>query len=92
MKGIDKGDIVSSGAPQMSKDGRNQLDFTQSRRMKLGSLTCYLDVSNFHVCLISSQRLMCDYITYSKQVVKKIYLIHLTILKMKVLPVQKVVI
>lgn len=38
LKGIDKGDIVSSGAPQVSKDGRNPIDFTQSRRPKLGSL------------------------------------------------------
>nr|XP_048331467.1 protein ESSENTIAL FOR POTEXVIRUS ACCUMULATION 1 isoform X2 [Ziziphus jujuba var. spinosa] len=37
LKGIDKGDIVSSGAPQMSKDGRNQNDFTQPRRTKLGN-------------------------------------------------------
>ncbi|KAM1021553.1 hypothetical protein ACFX15_041869 [Malus domestica] len=37
LKGIDKGDIVSSGAPQTSKDGRNPNDFTQSRRPKLGS-------------------------------------------------------
>ncbi|KAK6939447.1 GYF domain [Dillenia turbinata] len=40
LKGIDKGDIVSSGAPQVTKDasiGRNSTDFTQSRRPKLGS-------------------------------------------------------
>ncbi|KAK6938807.1 GYF domain [Dillenia turbinata] len=40
LKGIDKGDIVSSGAPQLTKDasmGRNSTDFTQSRRPKLGS-------------------------------------------------------
>ncbi|KAL6295724.1 hypothetical protein ACE6H2_003866 [Prunus campanulata] len=37
LKGIDKGDIVSSGAPQVSKDGRNPIDLTQSRRPKLGS-------------------------------------------------------
>ncbi|KAH9758670.1 protein ESSENTIAL FOR POTEXVIRUS ACCUMULATION 1 [Citrus sinensis] len=37
LKGIDKGDIVSSGAPQISKDGsvgRNSVDFTPSRRTK----------------------------------------------------------
>lgn len=38
LKGIDKGDIVSSGAPQVSKDGRNSVDFTQPRRTKLGNL------------------------------------------------------
>lgn len=38
LKGIDKGDIVSSGAPQVSKDGRNSVDFAQPRRTKLGSL------------------------------------------------------
>ncbi|XP_040997643.1 protein ESSENTIAL FOR POTEXVIRUS ACCUMULATION 1-like [Juglans microcarpa x Juglans regia] len=37
MKGIDKGDIVSSGAPQISKDGRTSTDVTQSRRTKPGS-------------------------------------------------------
>ena len=36
MKSIDKGDIVSSGAPQIAKDGRTSTDFTQSRRTKLG--------------------------------------------------------
>lgn len=40
MKGIDKGEIVSSGAPQISKDGsagRSSNDFAQSRRIKHGS-------------------------------------------------------
>ncbi|XP_052202363.1 protein ESSENTIAL FOR POTEXVIRUS ACCUMULATION 1 isoform X2 [Diospyros lotus] len=40
LKGIDKGDIVSSGAPQVSKDGsigRNSNDFGQARRAKFGS-------------------------------------------------------
>ncbi|KAL3514629.1 hypothetical protein ACH5RR_027346 [Cinchona calisaya] len=40
LKGIDKGDIVSSGAPQITRDGsmgRNSTDFLQSRRNKLGS-------------------------------------------------------
>ncbi|GAV70277.1 GYF domain-containing protein [Cephalotus follicularis] len=40
MKGIDKGDIISSGAPQISKDGsigRNSMDFTPSRRAKIGN-------------------------------------------------------
>lgn len=36
LKGIDKGDIVSSGAPQVSKDGWNSADVAQSRRVKLG--------------------------------------------------------
>lgn len=36
LKGIDKGEIVSSGAPQVSKDGRNSSEFMQTRRMKLG--------------------------------------------------------
>ncbi|KAL6982782.1 hypothetical protein U1Q18_016173 [Sarracenia purpurea var. burkii] len=39
LKGIDKGDIVSSGAPQISKDvsiGSNSNDSVQSRRAKLG--------------------------------------------------------
>ncbi|XXG45595.1 hypothetical protein AAC387_Pa02g0637 [Persea americana] len=39
LQGIDKGDIVSSGAPQASKDGsvgRNSTDATQLRRTKLG--------------------------------------------------------
>ncbi|KAG7941684.1 hypothetical protein I3843_16G056900 [Carya illinoinensis] len=35
LKEIDKGDIVSSGAPQISKDGKTSTDFTQSRRTKL---------------------------------------------------------
>ncbi|XVF36120.1 hypothetical protein REPUB_Repub19eG0031100 [Reevesia pubescens] len=40
LKGIDKGDITSSGAPQMPKDGpggRNSNEFTHSRRNKIGS-------------------------------------------------------
>ncbi|GAB4852006.1 hypothetical protein Ancab_016200 [Ancistrocladus abbreviatus] len=40
LKGIDKGEIVSSGAPQISKDGpsgRNSADVIQSRRLRLGS-------------------------------------------------------
>ncbi|KAE8679873.1 hypothetical protein F3Y22_tig00111393pilonHSYRG00039 [Hibiscus syriacus] len=40
LKGIDKGDITSSGAPQMSKDGpvgRNATEFTHSRPNKIGS-------------------------------------------------------
>jgi len=46
LKGIDKGDIVSSGAPQVSKEGaagRSSVDFPQPRRMKLGNscLCCY---------------------------------------------------
>ena len=39
LKGIDKGDIVSSGAPQISKEGslgRNSIDSTQPLRAKLG--------------------------------------------------------
>lgn len=39
MNGINTGDIVSSGAPQMSKDGsfgRNTLEISQSRRNKSG--------------------------------------------------------
>lgn len=38
LKGIDKGDIVSSGAPQISKEGaagRSSVDFPQPRRTKL---------------------------------------------------------
>ncbi|XP_044474434.1 protein ESSENTIAL FOR POTEXVIRUS ACCUMULATION 1-like isoform X2 [Mangifera indica] len=37
LKGINKGDIISSGAPQVSKDGsvgRNSVDYTSSRRTK----------------------------------------------------------
>ncbi|XP_007017506.2 PREDICTED: uncharacterized protein LOC18591366 [Theobroma cacao] len=40
LKGIDKGDITSSGAPQVPKDGpagRNSIEFTHSRRNKIGS-------------------------------------------------------
>ncbi|KAK9748399.1 hypothetical protein RND81_02G054700 [Saponaria officinalis] len=40
LKGIDKGDIISSGAPQISKDGssgRSSADFATSRQRKLGS-------------------------------------------------------
>ncbi|CAI9116728.1 OLC1v1017957C1 [Oldenlandia corymbosa var. corymbosa] len=39
LKGIDKGDVVGSGAPQVTRDGsmgRNSSDFLQSRRNKLG--------------------------------------------------------
>lgn len=40
LKGIDKGDVLSSGAPQITKDGtlgRNSTEYTQPRRNKLGS-------------------------------------------------------
>ncbi|KAJ7958045.1 GYF domain-containing protein [Quillaja saponaria] len=37
LNGIEKGNIVNSGAPQMSKDGRNSNEFAPSRRLKLGS-------------------------------------------------------
>ncbi|XWS14588.1 hypothetical protein CRYUN_Cryun35bG0022800 [Craigia yunnanensis] len=40
LKGIDKGDITSSGAPQIPKDGpvgQNSIEFTHSRRNKIGS-------------------------------------------------------
>ncbi|KAJ8541004.1 hypothetical protein K7X08_001820 [Anisodus acutangulus] len=40
LKGIDKGDVLSSGAPQVTKDGtlgRNSTEYTQPRRSKLGS-------------------------------------------------------
>ncbi|KAK6131175.1 hypothetical protein DH2020_035084 [Rehmannia glutinosa] len=40
LKGIEKGEIIASGAPQVSKDGsagRNTTDFMQSRRNRLGS-------------------------------------------------------
>ncbi|KAF5740762.1 hypothetical protein HS088_TW11G00840 [Tripterygium wilfordii] len=40
LKGIERGEIVSSGAPQISKDGavgRHPMDFTQSRRTQIGS-------------------------------------------------------
>ncbi|OVA04520.1 GYF [Macleaya cordata] len=46
LKGIDKGDIVSSGMPQVSKDGsigRNSSDGMQSRRSKLEDLPPYSD-------------------------------------------------
>ena len=44
LNGIDKGDIVSSGAPQISKDGssgRSSNDFVQSRRTKHGT-NCFI--------------------------------------------------
>ncbi|XP_061353364.1 protein ESSENTIAL FOR POTEXVIRUS ACCUMULATION 1-like isoform X2 [Gastrolobium bilobum] len=38
LKGIDKGEIISSSAPQVPKDGRGgSTDFTHTRRMKLGN-------------------------------------------------------
>ncbi|XP_027369076.1 uncharacterized protein LOC113874950 isoform X2 [Abrus precatorius] len=37
LKGIDKGDITSSSAPQVPKDGRGSTDFTHTRRIKPGS-------------------------------------------------------
>ncbi|CAJ1972425.1 unnamed protein product [Sphenostylis stenocarpa] len=37
LKGIDKGEIISSGAPQVPKDGRSSTDFTHTRRTKSGS-------------------------------------------------------
>ncbi|KAL2318700.1 hypothetical protein Fmac_032576 [Flemingia macrophylla] len=36
-KGIDKGEIISSSAPQVPKDGRSSTDFTHTRRMKPGN-------------------------------------------------------
>ncbi|XP_031406232.1 protein ESSENTIAL FOR POTEXVIRUS ACCUMULATION 1 isoform X1 [Punica granatum] len=55
LNGIDAGDIVSSGAPQIAKDGsfgRNMLDSSQSRRNKFGSteeLPFHVDESGEHV-------------------------------------------
>ncbi|CAI8599988.1 unnamed protein product [Vicia faba] len=37
LEGIDKGEIVSSSAPPVPKDGRNSTEFTHSRQMKLGN-------------------------------------------------------
>ncbi|RDX97269.1 hypothetical protein CR513_19975 [Mucuna pruriens] len=37
LKGIDKGEIISSSAPQVPKDGRGSTDFTHTRRMRPGS-------------------------------------------------------
>ncbi|XP_045799293.1 protein ESSENTIAL FOR POTEXVIRUS ACCUMULATION 1-like [Trifolium pratense] len=37
LKGIDKGEIISSSAPQVPKDGRNSAEFTHSRQMKHGN-------------------------------------------------------
>ncbi|CAK8568989.1 unnamed protein product [Lathyrus sativus] len=37
LKGIDKGEIVSSSAPPVPKDGRNSTEFAHSRQMKLGN-------------------------------------------------------
>jgi len=40
LKGIDKGGIVSSGAPQISKEGSlgwNSTDYSHPRRAKLGT-------------------------------------------------------
>ncbi|OIW12042.1 hypothetical protein TanjilG_24440 [Lupinus angustifolius] len=34
LKGIEKAEIISSSAPQVSKDGRGSTDFTHTRRMK----------------------------------------------------------
>lgn len=48
LKEIDKGDIVSSGAPQISKDGRTSTDVTQSRRTKPGS-SYYQYVLTFNI-------------------------------------------
>ncbi|KAJ1419709.1 GYF-like domain superfamily, partial [Sesbania bispinosa] len=39
LKGIDKGEVISSSAPQVPKDGRGSTDFTHTRRMKVGSAT-----------------------------------------------------
>ncbi|XP_058069051.1 protein ESSENTIAL FOR POTEXVIRUS ACCUMULATION 1 isoform X3 [Magnolia sinica] len=68
LKGIDKGDIVSSGAPQVSKDGsvaRNSTDATQLRRTKLAGredlpsgMDDYKDESN--------DNLKGDYFNYSE--------------------------
>jgi len=35
LKDIEKGEIISSSAPQVQKDGWNSTEFTHSRRMKL---------------------------------------------------------
>lgn len=93
MKGIDKGDIISSGAPQVSKDGsvgRNSVDFTPSRRTKHGSHFCerYITV---YLCIYLGRKLMCIVIGLSEQTVKKIYHLLLKIIKMKVLTIQRVV-
>jgi len=35
IKDIEKGEIISSSAPQVQKDGWNSTEFTHSRQMKL---------------------------------------------------------
>ncbi|GAU15315.1 hypothetical protein TSUD_03840 [Trifolium subterraneum] len=37
LNGIDKGEIISSSAPQVTKEGRGSTDFTHTRRMKPGT-------------------------------------------------------
>lgn len=47
LKGIDKGDVVGSGAPQITRDGsmgRNPADFLQSRRNKPGTFDIQLTI------------------------------------------------
>ncbi|KAL1353723.1 protein ESSENTIAL FOR POTEXVIRUS ACCUMULATION 1-like isoform X1 [Arachis hypogaea] len=41
LKGIDKGEIITSGAPQVPKDGRSSTDFSHTRRSKPGGSPFY---------------------------------------------------
>lgn len=94
LKGIDKGDILSSGAPQIMKDGpvgRSLNDLMQSSRTKLG--TAHSEVNQiFLLHLVSAIVLSNAEYYFPKQAVGKIYSLLLTTSKMKVLRALKVVI
>ena len=85
MKGIDKGDILSSGAPQITKDGpagRNTGDM-QSRRPKFGTWNFVLKLFKYCCSVCNTICGVCE------QEAEKIYRI-LTAIKMRQLMVLKV--
>lgn len=90
MQGINKGDIVSSGAPQASKDGsvsRNSTDATQLRRTKLGGISfqhtsTYVHAHNI-ISSISVITELCHCLLMFEQAVKRIYHLKWMIIKMK---------
>lgn len=93
LKGIDKGDITSSGAPQVPKDGpagRNSIEFTHSRRNKIGILPVQ-DILLLYICAYFGvvSNFCLDWFT---QAAGKIYRLLLTIVKMKAWMFQRAVI
>lgn len=86
IKGIDKGDILSSGAPPITKEGRGQVD---ARRTKLGMLSfCSIDAKHSYLLFLS-----CGFIVSLRlQGVERMWVMLLRIPRMAALEVVGLII